>query len=384
MIQGYQVFDADAHAMFTPKMWEGLPEEYVARRPRPVRVSDADDMGRWSTGWLIEGRMEPHLLGPGAQAANTPWHVLEEFGASPNNRLDIMRFPVPVGSLDITDQEARLHDMDHLGIDTQMLFPTTLYSNISSDPGYEAAMYRAHNRYMGRQCKFNPKRMKWAGLIPLRDQGQALEALAEMQELGASAAVVFGTAGERLLSHASLAPIWDEFSRTGLPLCVHMGMSYPPFAELCHDFFDSNMISKALPAQLAFVAIVGHNMLEKYPNLKVAFLEFGAEWIFYMLGRMEHYVGVNKQRMTLGGLPRRDVEDYVKSGRIFVAAEADDPMLVHEMGLLGEDQMLFSSDFPHGEGRESALEQVLKRKDITDEQKRKIFYDNTVRLYGEP
>ena len=32
MIQGYQVFDADAHAMFTPKMWEGLPEEYVARR----------------------------------------------------------------------------------------------------------------------------------------------------------------------------------------------------------------------------------------------------------------------------------------------------------------------------------------------------------------
>lgn len=46
-------------------------------------------------------------------------------------------------------------------------------------------------------------------------------------------------------------------------------------------------------------------------------------------------------------MPRKAVEDYLKSGRIFVAAEADDPMIRDEMALIGDDQILFSSDFPH-------------------------------------
>ena len=127
-----------------------------------------------------------------------------------------------------------------------------------------------------------------------------------MQKLGASAAVVFGTVGERLLSDPSFTPIWDVFARTTLPLCVHMGMSYPPFQDLCRSIQDANMIAKALPAQLAFVAIVGNKMLDRYANLKVAFLEFGAEWIFYMFGRMEHYLKVNRRRMpTTTSLPQK-------------------------------------------------------------------------------
>ena len=51
-------------------------------------------------------------------------------------------------------------------------------------------------------------------------------------------------------------------------------------------------------------------MLDRYPELKVGFLEFGAEWIFYVVGKMDHYLTVNKRRMPLGAmLPQRDVED---------------------------------------------------------------------------
>jgi predicted TIM-barrel fold metal-dependent hydrolase len=82
------------------------------------------------------------------------------------------------------------------------------------------------------------------------------------------------------------------------------------------------------------------------------------------------------------GLLQRDVDDYFKSGRIFVAAEADDSMLPQEMALLGEDQILFSSDFPHDEGRGDAMAEVLERRDISENQKRKILCDNTVRFFG--
>jgi predicted TIM-barrel fold metal-dependent hydrolase len=382
MLHGYQIYDADAHAIMSPAMWQDLPEEFVRRRPRAVRIVDDQDLGRWNTGWLIEGRMEPHVFGPGSHAANTPGIVMDELGTRPN--VDKAHGAIPVGCLDLSNPQERLATLDRLGIDVQFLMPSTLYANITEEPAYEAALYRTYNRYMGRQCHAYSDRLKWAALLPLRDARQAGEAIEEMQKLGAAAAVVYGTVGNRMLSHSSFAPVWDEFARSGFPLCVHMGSSYAALTELCENILDSNMISKALPANLAFVAMVGHGMLDRYPNLKIAFLEFGAEWIFYMAGRLKHYAVLNKRRMPSSkGLLQQDVDDYLKSGRIFVAAEADDVMLTQEMALLGEDQILFSSDFPHDEGRGDAMKEIIERNDISDNQKQKFLHHNTVRFFGD-
>ncbi|MDH3445627.1 MAG: hypothetical protein OEN50_17000, partial [Deltaproteobacteria bacterium] len=81
MFHGYKIFDADAHVMMSPKMWGDLPREYQTRRPRPLVIEDASGAGIRGTGWLIEGRMEPHPYGPGAQGANTPSSVMAEYGA---------------------------------------------------------------------------------------------------------------------------------------------------------------------------------------------------------------------------------------------------------------------------------------------------------------
>lgn len=385
MLQGYRVFDADAHGSINPRMWEDLPEPYRRRRPRPVTVHDENGLGNYTAGWLIEGSIEPHPIGPGAQQANTPRNVLAEFGA------DTKREHCSVGSMTLADPQARLRDMDRMGFDAQMLFPSTLYAHMTDDPGFEAALFRAYNRFAGRQCKTDPTRLKWSGLLPLRDQRQALEAIEELQRLGARAAVLFGTAGERLLSDPVFLPVWDEFARTKLPLCVHMGMSYPPLARLGRSIYDGHVIGMSLPAQLAFMAIVGHGMLDRYPELTVAFLEFGAEWIFYMVSRMDHYLPLDRGAHPFGlsmpdaaQLPRSSIRDYVRSGRIFVAAEADDSMLHQLFELIGEDHVLFSSDFPHGEGRENAALEILGRKDLSETQKQKLLYDNTARFFGEP
>jgi hypothetical protein len=385
MLQGYRVFDADAHGSINPSMWEDLPEQFRARRPRPVTIHDDAGLGNFNAGWLIEGSLEPHALGPGAQQANTPRNVLVEFGANLN------REHCSVGSMTLNDPAARLADMDRMGFDVQMIFPSTLYAHMTNDPEFEAALCRAYNRYVAKQCAANPQRLKWSGLLPLREPRQAIVAIEEMQRLGARAAVVFGTAGERLLSDPCFLPIWDEFARTELPLCVHMGMSYPPLAQLGRSIYDGHIIGMSLPAQLAFMAIVGHRMLDRYQDLKVAFLEFGAEWIFYMVARMDHYLPLDRGAHPFGlsmpnasDLPRASIRDYVKSGRIFMAAEADDQMLQQLFDLIGEDQVLFSSDFPHGEGRDNAALEILERQDLAESQKRKLLYDNTVSFFGAP
>jgi aminocarboxymuconate-semialdehyde decarboxylase len=376
MIHGYKIFDADAHVMMGPQMWQDLPKEFAARRPRPLEIADSEGAGIRRTGWLIEGRMEPHAYGPGAQGANTPATVMPEFGAPKN-----------FASLDLSEPELRLRDLDALGIDAQLLFPSSLYACMGSDPFFEAAMFRAYNRYAGRQCATNSKRLKWAGLLPLRDPGEAIAAMDEMQKLGASAAVVFGTAGDRLLSHKSFTPVWDEFAQRGLPLCVHMGRSYPPFDQLVESRLEAHVIAMGMPAQLGFVAIVAQGMLDRYQDLKVAFLEFGAEWLFYVVGRLGHYLPSYRNDPTvraMGRLPQKAIEDYLKSGRFFIAPEADDPLLSQEISLVGGGQILFSSDYPHGEGRDNAAAEILQRNDLSEALKRAILYDNTVRFCGEP
>jgi predicted TIM-barrel fold metal-dependent hydrolase len=144
-------------------------------------------------------------------------------------------------------------------------------------------------------------------------------------------------------------------------------------------------IGMSLPGMMAFVAIVGYGMLDRYPNLRVGFLEFGAEWILYMVARLDHYLPIDRTQMPIKSeLSQKTIEAQAKSGRIFIAGEADDRMLLHEIDLLGEDQILYSSDLPHGEGRHDAAKEIIAREDITDSQKRKILYDNAVKFFGEP
>ena len=382
MLEGYRIYDADAHVMMSPRMWADLPAEYQFRRPRPVRFGDADDLGGWKTSWLLDGRLDPHPFGPGTHASNIPSMTMEEYGAEPERAGDFSGAPQRIGVVDLSDPDARIGALDTMGIDVQVLFPSTSYAAMSTDPGLEAALFRAYNRYVGGQCRVAPQRLRWAGLLPLREPAQAIAAIGEITTLGASAGVVFGTAGEQMLSDRAFAPVWDEFARTGLPLCIHMGMSYTPFEKLCHSIQDANMIGKALPAQLAFVAVVGHGMLDRYPDLRVAFLEFGGEWIFYAVGRMQHYVEVNRKRMADPAmLPANTVEDYIRSGRLFLATESSDAMMAQELDLLGDGQILYSSDFPHGEGRDEAAIEIIGRTDITADQKQKILYGNAARFF---
>jgi uncharacterized protein len=59
-----------------------------------------------------------------------------------------------------------------------------------------------------------------------------------------------------------------------------------------------------------------------------------------------------------------------------MCGEMEDLLMKEEIAILGEDQLLFSSDYPHGEAREDAAQNLLERQDVTEIQKQKILYDN--------
>ena len=95
---------------------------------------------------------------------------------------------------------------------------------------------------------------------------------------------------------------------------------------------------------------------------------------------MDHYYAVNG---AVGWWrPTRSAEDWVKSGRIYLSFETEEKLLPQVIDLIGEDQMLLSTDMPHSELRENAVTELLARTDITETAKRKICYDNPKAFYG--
>src|SRR5215471_18165095 len=111
MLDGYQIFDADAHTMMSPKMWADLPEDFAARRPRAVRISDEGGLGYWNTGWYVDGRLEPHPFGPGAQSAATPAMVRDELNPAPGKPragIGSTELHIPSARIDLSGAEARI------------------------------------------------------------------------------------------------------------------------------------------------------------------------------------------------------------------------------------------------------------------------------------
>jgi hypothetical protein len=74
--------------------------------------------------------------------------------------------------------------------------------------------------------------------------------------------------------------------------------------------------------------------------------------------------------------------EYVRKGNLFFSTEADDVLLPQVIELVGEDNMVFGSDMPHGDREPFVVRKVQGRKDISEAVKLKILETNPARLYG--
>jgi hypothetical protein len=363
------VIDADSHVMEVPETWNYLDEEFRARRPVLAQAQGLPTMPHMDFFWLIDGGIHPRLWGRGTTVSGTP---LEMTFAREK--------PFSVGSQGLTDIEARLRDMDALGIQIQVLFSSILFHRLTEDPRFEAALMRSYNTWLAGRCAERPDRLKWAAVIPVRDMAACVAEVRRARELGAVGLMIGGTAGDKLLHHRDLDPFFAAACDVDLPVCVHCGWSCPGLTQTCEDPYAALLLSFTLPVLMAFFSVTAGGVLDRFPGLRVAFLEAGSEWIPYMAGRMDHYHPVI-QTVRWGPHSKKRPSEYLAEERLYVTCEAEEPLLPRVLELIGEDHVMIEGDMPHAEARDTGIQGLCERPDIAETAKRKILRDNALAFY---
>lgn len=370
-MSAYGFVDADAHVEECDETWDHLDPEYRSRRPVAVAL-DRDKVpnrGNLNAFWLIDGKVLPQPTGRGASFFVLP---TSELGRKKSYARE---------SQELTDVNARLRDMDKMGIDVQVIFPTIFLFTTTDDPRFEAALYRSYNSWMAEVCRRAPDRLKWNAVMPVRAVDEAVKEVARARALGAAGAVIYGTAGDALLHHPGLDPFYAALCAENLPLCVHVGPSCPALSQLCDDPYSMVLISNPMPLQMAFFSMVGGKVLDRFPNLRVGFFEGGSQWIPYVVDRMDHYYALFKG-LAWDIVPKKAPSEYLRDGNLYITCESEDRLLPYVLKMWGEDRVMISSDMPHAELRDSAMDEVLERDDLSESTKRKLLVENALRFYG--
>jgi predicted TIM-barrel fold metal-dependent hydrolase len=78
----------------------------------------------------------------------------------------------------------------------------------------------------------------------------------------------------------------------------------------------------------------------------------------------------------------RPPSEYLNSGRIFFGCEGNEGTLPRVVDELGEDKLLYSSDYPHADRTEGTARFLQERGDLPAPARKKLLEENARRFYG--
>jgi predicted TIM-barrel fold metal-dependent hydrolase len=336
--------DADAHVLESDRTWDYMPESEREFRPRVVATPDVRESG--GECWLIDGRLHPKARNVGQDT--------------------------PKASREMEDIAARIKHMNELGVDIQVLYPTVFLRPFTSRPEVELAFCRSYNRWLVDIWRQGKGRLRWVVVLPLLSMDKALAEAKWAKENGACGIFIRGLEGERRLSDPYFYPLYEEASTLDMPICVHSATG----SFTVHDFFaeECGFAKFKLAVVGAFHSVIFDGIPERFPKLRLGFIEVSAQWVPYAI----HDLARRFERR--GELLSRDL---LRESRIYVACQTDDD-LRYVLKYSGADALLIGSDYGHADTASEleALRKLKQKGEVSADIIDKILDHNPRAFYG--
>jgi len=352
-----RAIDADAHVDETEETWEYL--RAAERAFRPTCVVDDRDGKRY---WLIDGNRFLRIP-----------RTFEKTGTTVETR-------------ELQDVAARLADMDRLGTEIQVIYPTLLLLAPAQRPEVDLAVRRAYNRWVGERCAAAGGRLRWVCVPPLGVMEAALEEVRWAKEHGAVGVMKKGDPEfGKWPADPYFFPLYEEAQRLDLPICFHQGTGMTDIRTGA-DFSLGRFQRLPLSVVNALYSLIANNVPQRFPRLRWGFVEAGASWIPYVSYDLRRRSEKQPEGGSIDGVKFEVQDDLLRANRCFVTCQVDED-LPYILRFTAAEQLVVGSDYGHSDpSQEHHFVRLLERRaaagDITAEQVRQLTYDNAKALYG--
>ncbi len=268
--------------------------------------------------------------------------------------------------------------LDDAEISKAVIYPTAaLAFGFSKEREWAVDLARAYNDFMyDRYLKTDP-RLKAVAILPLQDpQAAAAELRRSVDELGMVGALLPAVGLRQLYGDPIFDPVYEAAQSLDVPLGVHGGARQGLGLDLFEDGDQAFVLSHPYSLMNQFTNMIGELVFERFPRLKVAYLEGGCGWVPYLMERID-------RRTDRKG--RHLASEQVRDHPVYFHAELEEKdVFVAAVSEVGEDRFLYATDFPHENAQTvgHALEVFQARQDLSPTVKRKVLCDNVKAMYG--
>ena len=287
------------------------------------------------------------------------------------------------------EPKARLKDMDQEGIDQAVLYPTLFLGLelLTKDVQFSTALARAYNNWLADYCSADRRRLKGAAVVPLISIEESCKELRRaVKDLGFVAIKMPPLVFRKMLDHPDFYPLYAELQELDVPLGIHhhvMALDDTGVAK-----YDERMpLQQAAcfphDTMLAMGGLIYGGVLDRFPKLRVAFLECGCSWIPYWMRRLEQHTEFAKIGYPFPGM-KKSVIEHMKSEQCYYHAESEEIVLPLVFKEMGEQHFMYASDYPHYGDAITPFGAVAEWKRLTsipESARRKVLGENAARLY---
>lgn len=383
MREGLRIVDSDRHVIEPIEMWkEYLPPEYRAGAPYEQFTAPEE---------TLEQRVA--RLGPKGMLPITPTLMLDGQPAwqrlSERTQVEMAWAAAQrtVAYESTVSPSHHLRTMDQTGMDAACFFPTMALFILRIDgmePVRATAFARAYNAWLRDFCSANPQRLRAVGALCPHDPEVLPGEVERLASFGWKAvAIPPNPVNGRTLGHPAYEPFWAACERHSIGVALHEGSNVrlpSAGAERFTTRFAHNAASHPLEAMLALASLLEGGVLERHPRLRVGFFESGCGWLPYWLWRMDSTYEYMKGEVAEN--VRMKPSEYFRRHCV-VAIEPGEPGLQELIRMIGTDNLVFGTDYPHTDHGEDIVDHVMElRSVLPEETMRKLLWDNPARFYG--
>ena len=287
------------------------------------------------------------------------------------------------------NRDARVAKLEEQGLEAVWLFPTlgVLYEELlKHDTEAVKVQFTAFNRWLDEDwgCNYQGKIFA-APYISLCDVDWACGELEWALGQGATvvcmrpAAVQMADGTTRSPADPLFDPFWSRLNESGISLVIHAADSGYTTHGYVNDGFSSDFNAGVFSPNIKhfnieraaydfLITLAYEKLFERFPNLRVASIENGAEYLPDLFRKLR------QSRDRMRGYYAEDPGELFKRHVWINPFWEDDVNEVAEY--MGTDRVIFGSDWPHIEGLPTPLAYLeeLDAFDATDT--RKIMRDN--------